>query len=95
MLYPRVEHQAVLAVVMVVVGPLVVRPDNARRDAVRLLRQSAVRPSDGLYRHSRSGPPARVAFTQVADFCQPAVVVILPLLAGSPLRCAGDRSDAS
>ncbi len=57
MLYPRVEHQAVLAVVVVVVGPLVVRPDNTRRDAVRLLRQSAVRPSDGLYRHSRSGPP--------------------------------------
>ncbi|CAI4220615.1 unnamed protein product, partial [Auanema sp. JU1783] len=42
MLYPRVEHQAVLAVVVVVVGPLVVRPDNTRRDAVRLLRQPAV-----------------------------------------------------
>ncbi|HAH3414030.1 TPA: hypothetical protein GFX69_14760 [Escherichia coli] len=27
MLYPRVEHQTVLAVVMVVVGPLVVHPD--------------------------------------------------------------------
>ncbi|CSP95271.1 Uncharacterised protein [Shigella sonnei] len=40
MLYPRVEHQAVLAVV--VVGPLVVRPYHTRRDAVRLLRQSAV-----------------------------------------------------
>ena len=42
MLYPRVEHQTVLAVVVVVVGPLVVRPDNTRRDKVRLLRQSAV-----------------------------------------------------
>ena len=42
MLYPRVEHQAVLAVVVVVVGPLVVRPYHTRRDAVRLLRQSAV-----------------------------------------------------
>ncbi|ERC71993.1 hypothetical protein EC08BKT55439_0238 [Escherichia coli 08BKT055439] len=42
MLYPRVEHQAVLAVVVVVVGPLVVRPDHPRRDAVRLLRQPAV-----------------------------------------------------
>ncbi|CCJ44488.1 unnamed protein product, partial [Escherichia coli] len=38
MLYPRVEHQTVLAVVVVVVGPLVVRPDNTRRDKVRLLR---------------------------------------------------------
>ncbi len=42
MLYPRVEHQAVLAVVVVVVGPLVVRPYHTRRDAVRLLRQPAV-----------------------------------------------------
>ncbi len=41
-LYPRVEHQTVLAVVMVVVGPLVVHPDNPFRDAVRLLRQPAV-----------------------------------------------------
>ncbi len=41
-LYPRVEHQAVLAVVMVVVGPLVVHPDNPFRDTVRLLRQPAV-----------------------------------------------------
>src|SRR5699024_11098724 len=42
MLYPRVELQAVLAVVVVVVGPLVVRPYHTRRDAVRLLRQPAV-----------------------------------------------------
>ncbi len=42
MLYPRVKHQAVLAVVVVVVGPLVVRPYHTRRDAVRLLRQPAV-----------------------------------------------------
>ncbi len=42
MLYPRVEHQTVLAVVMVVVGPLVVHPDNPFRDEVRLLRQPAV-----------------------------------------------------
>nr|ABM54879.1 hypothetical protein ECf0004 [Escherichia coli] len=41
-LYPRVEHQAVLVVVMVVVGPLVVHPDNPFRNAVRLLRQPAV-----------------------------------------------------
>ncbi|GCW88977.1 hypothetical protein HmCmsJML117_02393 [Escherichia coli] len=41
-LYPRVEHQTVLAVVMVVVGPLVVHPDNPFRDEVRLLRQPAV-----------------------------------------------------
>src|SRR5699024_2945284 len=33
MLYPRVEHQTVLAVVVVVVGPLVVRPYHTRRDA--------------------------------------------------------------
>ena len=42
MLYPRVEHQAVLAVVVVVVGPLVVHPYHPFRDAVRLLRQPAV-----------------------------------------------------
>ena len=42
MLYPRVEHQTVLAVVMVVVGALVVHPDTPFRDAVRLLRQPAV-----------------------------------------------------
>ncbi len=42
MLYPRVELRAVLAVVVVVVGPLVVRPYHTRRDAVRLLRQPAV-----------------------------------------------------
>ncbi|SQP02051.1 IcmF-like protein [Escherichia coli] len=41
-LYPRVEHQAVLAVVVVVVGPLVVHPYHPFRDAVRLLRQPAV-----------------------------------------------------
>ncbi len=41
-LYPRVEHQTVLAVVVVVVGPLVVRPYNTLRDEVRLLRQPAV-----------------------------------------------------
>ena len=42
MLYPRVEHQTVLAVVVVVVGPLVVHPYHPFRDAVRLLRQPAV-----------------------------------------------------
>ncbi|CAM3424689.1 Secreted protein [Escherichia coli] len=42
MLYPRVKHQPVLAVVVVVVGPLVVRPYHTPRDAVRLLRQPAV-----------------------------------------------------
>ncbi len=41
-LYPRVEHQTVLAVVVVVVGPLVVHPYHPFRDAVRLLRQPAV-----------------------------------------------------
>ncbi|EJL17230.1 hypothetical protein SSMOSELEY_2250, partial [Shigella sonnei str. Moseley] len=41
-LYPRVEHQAVLAVVVIVVGALVVHPDNPFRDTVRLLRQPAV-----------------------------------------------------
>ncbi len=41
-LYPRVEHQAVLAVVMVVVRPLVVHPYHPFRDTVRLLRQPAV-----------------------------------------------------
>ncbi len=41
-LYPRVEHRAVLAVVMVVVRPLVVHPYHPFRDTVRLLRQPAV-----------------------------------------------------
>ncbi len=40
---------------------------------------SAVRPSGGLYRRGRSGPPT-VAFADMADFCQPAVLIILPLL---------------
>ncbi|GDD53618.1 hypothetical protein HmCmsJML243_00676 [Escherichia coli] len=41
-LYPRVEHQTVLAVVVIVVGALVVHPYHPFRDAVRLLRQPAV-----------------------------------------------------
>lgn len=42
MLYSRVEYQAVLVVVVVVVGSFVVRSDNIRRDAVRFFRQFVV-----------------------------------------------------
>ena len=70
MLYPRVEHQAVLVVVMVELGAFVVHPDNTCRDAGRFLRQSAV--------FIVAVQVVRI-FGDMADVSKPAVVVILPL----------------
>ncbi len=85
MLYPRVEHQAVLAVVVVVVGPLVVHPYHPFRDAVRLLRQPAVFIVAVVEHADDPETMQEVLYPVLADFFKPALLARMEVVPYLPL----------